>query len=193
MINPEATLEATEEVARVASARGIPTLVIGAMALAAHGYVRATGDVDLGLNASITELRALAAALEAEGYDVDVRLPDAEDPLGGVVDVSGPFGPQGDVGGLVQLVNFGDRFPAVIADALAETPRAVRDGSALRVIPLPHLVALKLYAGGLRSLADAVEVLRENPAADLDAIAALCERYRLEGFSAVRRELGAGR
>jgi hypothetical protein len=128
-------------------------------------------------------LRELTKALEEQGYEVVLRAPDAEDPLGGVVDIIGGFG-------LVQLVNYGGRFPAVIEDALASEPLPVRGGSVLRVVPLPHLVALKLYAGGLASLSDIVGLLRANPDADFDAIDALCERYRLSGLAAVRRELG---
>jgi hypothetical protein len=185
MTHPEATLEAAERTARIAAAQGLPTLVIGAVALAAHGYVRATGDIDLGVNASLDQLREVAKALEADGFQVELREPDAEDPLGGVVDVTGAFG-------LVQLVNYGGRFPAVIDEALAAEPLLVREGTMLRVVPLPHLVALKLYAGGLSSLSDVVNLLRANPDADLEAIAALCRRYRLRGFSTVRRELLAG-
>lgn len=42
------------------------------------------------------------------------------------------------------------------------------------------LVALKLYAGRLRDLADVVELLACNPHADLDAVRAACARFGLE-------------
>lgn len=60
-------------------------------------------------------------------------------------------------------------------------------------MPLAQLVALKLYAGGLGSKADIVELLRRNPEADLDAIRAACRRYRLQGLDAILAELGAFR
>jgi hypothetical protein len=54
---------------------------------------------------------------------------------------------------------------------------------------LAQLVALKLYAGGLRSKADIVELLRRNPEADLDAIRTTCRGYRLRGLEAILAEL----
>jgi len=48
------------------------------------------------------------------------------------------------------------------------------EGSSLVVVELAHLVALKLYAGGLKSRADALGVLAANPDADLEAVRAAC-------------------
>jgi len=90
---------------------------------------------------------------------------------------------------ILQIVNFGGRFPAVIKDALAPAPQRLSKKSRLRVIPLPQLVALKLYAGGLKSKTDLVELLKRNPAADLKMIRALCASYRLPGFDEVLAEL----
>ncbi len=109
------------------------------------------------------------------GFDVELREPDGDDPLGGVVDVRGPFG-------LVQIVNYGGRFPAVIDGGLAAADVVIRPGSQLRIVPLPHLVALKLYAGGTKSRADIVELLSRNPDADMAAIRDLCQSWRLRGL-----------
>jgi hypothetical protein len=57
----------------------------------------------------------------------------------------------------------------------------VEEGSPLRVVPLPHLIALKLYAGGYKSKADIVELLIRNPELHLDEVRAVCARYQLEG------------
>ena len=54
---------------------------------------------------------------------------------------------------------------------------------------LPQLVALKLYAGGLKSKADILELLTRNPEADLDEIRKVCKRYRVGGLDAILREL----
>lgn len=172
-----------ELVVQIAEALGDPLLLIGAAALAAHGYVRLTRDLDLAGNLSLNRLRDLADALVQSGFTVDLREPDADDPLGGVLDISGNFG-------LIQVVSFEGRFPAVIRDALAATTLKVSDNGPLRIISLPHLVVLKLYAGGLKSKADIVEVLSVNPEADLDDIENLCLRYPVLGFAEIRHELG---
>jgi hypothetical protein len=69
----------------------------------------------------------------------------------------------------------------------------IRSGSRLRIVPLPHLVALKLYAGGTKSRADIVELLARNPAADVAAIRDLCRGWRLRGLDPLIEEaLGGG-
>lgn len=184
MTNPDALLAAAERIASLLADRGIPAVVIGASALAAHRYVRHTEDIDLGVNVAIRDLDSVADWLRKAGYDVAVREPDGQDPLGGVIDVSGPFG-------LVQIVNFGERFPALIESGFAEATLRVRSEASLRIIPLPHLVALKLYAGGTKSKADIVELLQRNPDADRDGIRTLCRRYRLRGLEPLIREADA--
>ncbi len=171
-----------EAVAALAHSRGLDVLVIGAAALAGYHYVRLTNDLDLGGDLSLDELRELAGALKQRGYAVELREPGADDPLGGVLDINGSFGQ-------IQIISFHDRFPAVIRDALQEATLHVAENRSLRIIPLPHLVVLKLYAGGFKSMADIVEVLSMNKEADLDAIEALCQRYRVRGFEKIREEL----
>ena len=55
----------------------------------------------------------------------------------GVNDVGGSFG-------LVQIVSFSGRFPAVIEDAVRLSTLVVREDSPLKIAPIPHLIALKL-------------------------------------------------
>ena len=49
----------------------------------------------------------------------------------------------------------------------------------LSVVDVPHLVALKLYAGGRKSALDVIELLARHPDA-LDATRAVCRSLRLE-------------
>jgi hypothetical protein len=88
----------------------------------------------------------------------------------------------------MQIINFGGRFPAVIDDAVRFSNLAVREGSPLKLVPLPHLIALKLYAGGHKSKADIIELLARNPDLDLDETRAVCQRYRLNGLDELIRE-----
>jgi hypothetical protein len=174
-------LEAAERIAAVLAEQGIAAIVIGAAALAAHRYVRHTEDIDLGVNIAVRDFAALAGKLQTAGFDVALREPDAQDPLGGVIDVSGSFG-------LVQIVNFGERFPDVIESGLADATLRMRESGSLRIIPLANLIALKLYAGGMKSMADIVELLRRNPAADRNHIRGMCRQYRLRGLEPLIRE-----
>jgi hypothetical protein len=184
MSEANAILQAAEDVAMVLREHHVESVVIGAVALAAFHYVRYTEDVDLGVNADLSALRVVADALRGRGYAVELREPDAPDPLGGVLDVSGPFG-------LVQVISYSGRFPAVIDDAVRLSRTAIRAGSPLRLVPLPQLIALKLYAGGHKSKADIVELLSRNPDLDLAEVRRVCSRYRLAGLDELIAEAGA--
>lgn len=177
-------LQAAEDILRRLHDHQVDALVIGAVALAAHRYVRQTEDLDLGVNANVQKLRQLTASLRAAGYRAELHEPDAQDPLGGVIDIEGPFG-------LVQIISYAEKFPAVIEDALREAQLTARAGSPLKLVPLPHLIALKLYAGGTKSKADIIELLVRNPEVDLDALRELCRSYRLQGLDELITEAGA--
>jgi len=185
VVDPVAIIRVAEEIADTLQSQGVGAVVIGAVALAAHGYVRFTEDLDLGVTTDLDTLRRIAEALRAAGFDVELREPDGDDPLGGVVDVRGPFG-------LVQIVNYGGRFPAVIESGLAAADTVIRAGSRLRIVPLPQLVALKLYAGGTKSRADIVELLSRNRDTDMAAIRALCRGWRLRGLDPLIDEAVGG-
>ena len=157
-------------------------MIIGAVALAAYQYVHYTEDLDLGIEVELPAMRALVTALQGEGFTTELREPDGDAPLTGVIDVTGPFG-------LIQIVNFGNCFPAAIRDALAHGDALVTPGGNLRIILLPQLIALKLYAGGSKAKSDILKLLCRNPDADLGCIRQTCKRYRLRGLGALLREL----
>lgn len=183
MNDADAILHAAEDVVCILREHRLDAVVIGAVALAAFHYVRYTEDIDLGVNADLPTLRAVADSLRRVGYTVDLREPDAADPLGGVIDVSGPFG-------IIQVVSFAGRFPAVVDDAVRLSSSLVRAGSPLRLVPFPQLIALKLYAGGHKSKADIIELLARNPKCDLDEVRRTCAHYRLTGLDELIEESG---
>ena len=186
MEEADSILSAAEDILRRLREHDLDALVIGAVALAAHRYVRQTEDLDLATNANPRKLRELMDSLKAAGYQAELREPDAEDPLGGVIDIEGSFG-------FIQIINYAGKFPAVIDDALREAQLTARPGSPLKLVPLPHLIALKLYAGGTKSRADIVELLVRNPELDLESLRETCRSYRLGGLDeliAEARELG---
>jgi hypothetical protein len=174
MSEPEELLLTAEAILAILVRHHVDAVVIGAVALAAHHYVRQTDDLDLGVSADLPTLRAVLDSLREAGLGAELREPDGDDPLGGVIDVSGRFG-------LVQIISYAGRFPAVIEDAVRRSTMVVREGSQLKIVPIPHLIALKLYAGGHKSKADIIELLVRNPELDLDEVRTVCAQYRLEG------------
>lgn len=83
MRGPEEIIQAAEEIAGILELRGVGAVVIGAVALAAHGYVRFTQDLDLGVNTDLSTLRSAAREEQGAGFAVVLREPDGQDPLGG--------------------------------------------------------------------------------------------------------------
>jgi hypothetical protein len=171
------TLGVAERVAELVHAEGGHVAVIGAIAMAAHRYPRATRDLDLATVADpFTTLAKVAAACRAEGWDAKLITPDGEDPLGGVLTITGgDFRP-------VQLVNFYNplRPRGNPGAAAIEHSTPTIQGTSLAVVDLPHLIALKLYAGGPKNRADVIELLARNPDADLASIDATCARFGLD-------------
>lgn len=138
---------------------GIAFAVIGAAAMPAHGYARATLDLDL----LVFDRRALRAsvwqALEARGTPVEIRVADDDDdPVVGVVRIGRSGRRQCDV-----VMPRGHWHEGVIARARAEGPVLRVDGVDLPVATLTDLVAMKLDAGGPLDLRDVHELLNAHP------------------------------
>lgn len=155
---------------------GHPALLIGAAALAAHGYPRHTEDIDLAVALHPRDLNALGERLKRSGTTVEYEPPDPQDPLGGVLTIRQP-------GALpVQVVNFDNPpsggFPALVKDALARSSRPSEAAFPGR-LPLPEdLILFTLYAGGPKSELDILELLTRCPV-DLERLRELARGYRM--------------
>ncbi len=156
---------------------GARSAIIGAVALAVHGYVRATRDLDLATELDPTmQLRALAKRATSQGWTVALELPDHDDPLGGVLTISA------DDFDTVQVVNFHNPFTATKNPARDALRGAIPlPGFELAVVAVEDLILLKLYAGGLASWADIRELLVVHPELDLDLLRTRAARYGLAG------------
>lgn len=171
------TLEVATRVAELLAKHGVATAVIGAVAAAVHNYPRATEDFDLAtFTDPFKQLAAVAKELSAMGFDVELREPDADDPLGGVLVVRGDdFRP-------IEVVNFYNPLGRVadVGRAAIETAQPNVLGT-LAVVRLPHLIALKLYSADLASgvvgkpYLDIIELLKRNPDLDRNEVQRLCE------------------
>ena len=143
--------QASLAIARQLDAANIPYAIVGAMALGAHGYERATSDVDVLLTRD--GLAMLKQACLGRGYVEQFPgskgLRDTENGVSIDILIAGEF--PGD--GLPKPVAFPD--PAHVAV----------DGERFRILALPKLVELKLASGmtaphRLKDLADVLELVR---------------------------------
>jgi hypothetical protein len=130
----------------VVESRSVPVALIGGVALAAHGVIRATKDADL----LATDLRLLDATiwkpLEAESVTVSVNKGESDDPLAGVVRFRRDPEPP------VDLVLGRERW---LDGVLARRQPVELSGESLQVVTAADLVLLKLDAGGPIDLIDA--------------------------------------
>jgi hypothetical protein len=183
MLDPATSLALAEQVATTARRLGFESALIGAAALAVHRYTRGTEDIDLAVAVDPRRaLRELERALVDGGLSTRLRLPDDDDPLGGVLTVWATVDEVGQPADVVEVVNFfnpGHRRHTPANDAIT---RAIRlPDSPLRCVTLDDLVALKLYAGGLMDHADIVQLLAHNPDADLDRVRATASPFDTTG------------
>lgn len=168
--------------------QGQKTALIGAIALAVHGYVRGTEDWDCGVSTSNPQrlFKAIEEWLPAD-LSIEYRLPEAGDPLGGIASINGPGIPE------IEIVNFTN--PHALRNSPG--PQAVKDAEynenlGLAVVTPEHLFLLKLYAGSLRDLGDAAELVRNLSDREFDwaLVTRLSEEHHLAGALAkVRAEL----
>ena len=172
----ERTLSVAEAIADSLRESGTRSAVIGAIALAFHGYARATQDVDIATHVDPrTVLRDVERSLTQQGYTTRLIFPDPYDPLGGVLTVTG------DDFDAVQVVNFYNpwAFSSNPGESSIHTAAACIPGYDLPVVDVPHLVALKLYAGGPRNRSDVLELLERNRDIDRSEIRRVCEQFNL--------------
>ncbi len=147
-----------KDVLTALSRESIPHAIIGAAALSAHGVSRSTADVDLLTN----DPRCLTPSTWAplSGHcEIDIRRGDGDDPLKGVVRFSRP----------------GEMDVDIVVGRHAWQQECVERAVAMaaleaKVVGLPDLVLLKLYAGGPQDAWDVHQVLGLGAAADVPAM-----------------------
>ena len=139
------------DVSAVLAKNDVEYAVIGAMAAAVYGAIRATTDADALLSVSIARLRQLEKIFKKAGFATALRRGDADDPIPALLSVSDRH--DNRVGLLAGLRGL-DRL------ALSRSITVPFLGGSLRVIGREDFVAMKCFAGGPQDIADAVQALK---------------------------------
>jgi len=138
-------------------------VLVGALAVAVHGYPRATDDVDLLTKLDLKEAQKL---LNSRGIETVMKRGDV---------LEGDFS---CLQGTLEGVRF-DILPELVALQWDHAFNLSLGATVLRVVDLDGLLRLKLRAGGPQDLMDAAHLILQHP----DRIAAAREAaraYRLE-------------
>lgn len=174
------TLDVAQHVVAVLKAHDVDSAVIGGMALAAHNYPRGTADFDLATDTEpFTTLKAVADKLRQDGYAVEFCEPEAGDPLGGALRITGDDFDQ------VHVVNYRNPYSRTSLVGREAIKNAIPfPNTGFRIVDLPHLIALKLYAAlqgsGGKARQDIIELLERNPGIDMDRLRQVCASLHLE-------------
>lgn len=138
-------------------------VLVGALAVAVHGYPRATDDVDL---LTKLDLRDAQKLLNSRGIETVMKRGDV---------LEGDFS---CLQGTLEGVRF-DILPEIVALQWDHALSLSLGGTVLRIVDLDGLLRLKLRAGGPQDLMDAAHLILQHP----DRITAAREAaraYRLE-------------
>jgi hypothetical protein len=134
------------DVARILTREGLDYAVIGAFALAVHGTVRASTDVEALLRVDFKRLKQLHEAFRAAGFGAGLRRGDDQDPVLGTLTLTDGYGNQVDLlGGLRGLD----------PQTFSRTVEVPLKGHLLRFVGREDFIALKCFAGGPQDLLDA--------------------------------------
>jgi hypothetical protein len=143
--------------------------VVGALAAAVYGSIRASADADALVSLGASSLSALARALRRKRFKVELRHGDEADPIPAMLTVSDRHGNRVDLlGGLRGL------DPQV----LSRTVEVPFSRTTIRVVSREDFIAMKCFAGGPQDLEDARVALKTTPGpVDLDLLRKVTRRF----------------
>jgi hypothetical protein len=163
------------DVADILVRQGVSYVVVGAMAAAVHGVVRASLDADALVLLQVREAASLRRSFDAAGFITELRIGDPDDPIPALLDLRDAHGNRVDL-----LIGLRGLDPEALSRA---SEVAFLDG-VLRIVGREDLIAMKLFAGGPQDLADARAALQlDQETLDMELLRRLSARF---GRSAAR-------
>lgn len=143
--------------------------VIGALAAALHGSIRATTDADALVSLSLPGLGKLDKALRKAGFMTELRRGDPDDPIPALLAVSDRFGNRVDL-----LAGLRGLDP----EAFQRTVSVPFRKTTVRLAGREDFIAMKCFAGGSQDLLDARQALRSGgEPVDLDLLRRTTRRF----------------
>lgn len=157
------------DVAAVLRSRSVPYAVIGAMAGAVHGVIRASVDADAIVSLAAAEAATLREAMADAGFSAELKRGDFNDPIPAMLVLKDQYGNRVDL--LIGLKGLDKNA----FDRAVEVPMS---GESIRVVTREDFIAMKLFAGGPLDLRDAQQAIKVNPETlDLQLLNALCTKF----------------
>ena len=169
------------QVIEVLDRERVDHILVGAMAAAVHGVIRATTDADLLIGVAVARLQPLRVRLQQAGFEVVLRRGDADDPIGAMLVITDKFGNR------VELLS---GIRGMDPQAFARSGTIEFEGVSMRVVGLEDCIAMKCFAGGPVDVDDARQVLQlASRPIDLDLLRRLVRRFGRESADTLERLL----
>lgn len=170
------------DVAGFLTAGSVRYAVIGAMAAAVHGVVRASLDADAVVVLQIREAHALRQSLIGAGYEATLRTGDLDDPIPGLLEIKDRYGNRVDL-----LLGLRGMDP----ELLNRTRQVRLAETVLEIVGREDFIAMKAFAGGPVDLADARAVIDlDRESLDLELLRRLAQRFGGDAVRVVRDLIG---
>jgi predicted nucleotidyltransferase len=162
---------------------GVDYLVIGAFALAVHGVIRGSSDVDALLHISERRVAKLGDLFKKTGFGATLRRGDADDPIPIMLVLTDAYSNQVDLLGGLRGVD-----PQAFSRAI-EVPFR---GESLRIVGREDFIAMKCFAGGPQDVVDARSAYQaaQGPV-DLDLLRAVTRRFGRDAADRLAQLLSA--
>lgn len=160
---------------------GVRYAVVGAMAAAVYGAVRATTYADALLGIAVSRLEGLHRVFFEAGFSSELRRGGNDDPLGGMLILTD------ESGNCVELIAGIRGMDPAAFERRREVPF---EGVSLHVVGLEDFIAMKCFAGGPLDLADARQALNaaDSPVR-IDLVRRLARRFGRPAADALERLL----
>jgi len=142
--------------------------VIGALAAAVYGAIRASADADALVSLTVTKLSNLSQVFKKKGFAVELRRGDSDDPIPAMLVIGDKHQNRVDLlGGLRGLD----------PQMLARTMDVPFSGATMRVVGREDFIAMKCFAAGPQHLEDASIALETAEQLDLDLLRQVTRRF----------------
>ena len=169
------------DVAETLVSANIDYAVVGAMAAAVYGMVRASLDADAIISATVQRSRTLRRTLEDAGFEARLRIGDHDDPIAALLAVSDSFGNRVDL--LIGLRGFDSA-------AFSRTQEVPFCDATLRFIGREDFIAMKAFAGSPQDIADARSAIEfDRTSLDVELLRNLARGYGREAAGTLERLL----
>ncbi len=170
------------DVLTVLNKQAVSYAIIGAMAAAVHGSIRATTDADALVSVTLAKLGQLEKAFRRAGFTTELRRGDPDDPIPALLALSDRHENRVEL-----LAGLRGLDPETLSRAIAVPFR----GQTLRVVTREDFIAMKCFAGGPQDVADARQVLAGAPEpVDVDLLRRLTRRFGRAAADVLEELLG---